>query len=390
MVAEVRQATQKNRAAIGAFLEKAFPNQYRYPDRWEWLNLRNPFIPDGFGLPEWIVLVDGHINGHHGAMLVQVKMDERTVIAGWNVDAFVTSATRGLCIAKKMQAANQSAHPLSMSLEMTHLYRAILKKLGHQEGPAVSLLYRLEHILPSPFSKEIDSALHRYCGLRKHFWERVAKQTGLLQACCWIISKLIKARQRHAAISTGVPPFTIEHVSRFDEQADELWATIRSRYNFAVERTSTYLNWKYCDQPHMHYQCFYIREHESIQGILVIRRGESPEPPIGVICECYLRKPTQVKYSWVIQKAVSKLTEQGAGGVWAATAEPELEKVLHKQGFLRLRQDPTMLHIADGLYHAKKELQPALIGKGDHDWDQFPGLRQPYLREFIMLAAGRL
>ena len=127
MVAEVRQATQKDREAIGAFLEKAFPNQYRYPDRWEWLNLRNPFITDGFALPEWIAIVDGHITGHTGAMLVPVKIGERTVIAGWSIDTFVSSAARGLGIGKKLQAANQSAHPLFMSLEMTPLNRPLRK-----------------------------------------------------------------------------------------------------------------------------------------------------------------------------------------------------------------------------------------------------------------------
>ena len=387
MVAEVRQATQKDREAIGAFLEKAFPNQYRYPDRWEWLNLRNPFITDDFALPEWIAIVDGHITGHTGAMLVPVKIGERTVIAGWSIDTFVSSAARGLGIGKKLQAANQSAHPLFMSLAMTPLNRAIKKKLGAQEGPVVSLLYRTEHILPSPFSKEIDSALHRHFGLKKHCWESVAQQTGLLQACCWSMKKLIKARQRRTMVPPEPPHLTFEPVSHFDEQADALWAVIRSSYTFAVERTSLYLNWKYRDQPNMHHQCFYIREHGTIQGILIIRRGESPEPPIGVICECYLRDPTQAKYAWVIQRAVTQLTAQGVGGIWAATASQELEMVLHEQGFLRLRQEPMILHIADGVYQDK--YPRALIGKGDHDWDQFLNLRQPHLRQLIMLAAGR-
>ncbi|MCK5223993.1 hypothetical protein KAR04_04425, partial [Candidatus Calescamantes bacterium] len=259
--------------------------------------------------------------------------------------------------------------------------------LGAQEGPEVSLLYRSEYILPSPLSKEIDSALHRHFGLKNHRWESVAKQTGLLQACSWILKKLIQARQRHTMVSPEANPLTFESVSRFDEQADALWAAIRSRYTFTVERTSIYLNWKYCDQPHMRHQCFYIWEQGAIQGILIIRRGESPEPPIGVICECYLRDPTQAKYTWVIQKAVTQLRVQGVGGIWAATADHELEMVLHEQGFLRLRQEPIMLHIADGVYQNK--YQRALIGKGDHDWDQFLKLRQPYLRQLIMLAAGR-
>ncbi len=69
MIPEIRQIMQDDLSAIGAFLEKSFLNPYHYPERWEWLNQRNPFITDGFCLPEWIAIVDDHIVGHTGAML---------------------------------------------------------------------------------------------------------------------------------------------------------------------------------------------------------------------------------------------------------------------------------------------------------------------------------
>ena len=164
-----------------------------------------------------------------------------------------------------------------------------------------------------------------------------------------------------------------------------------TRYTFVVDRTSKYMNWKYCDQPYMNYQFFYIRERDILQGILVIRRGESSEPAIGVICECYLSESTQAKYTWVIQRAVNQLKDPGVAGtgIWAATADRVFEMVFRGLRFLRLWQSPKLLHVVDGFYSGEGKHMRAFIGKGDHDWDEFPNLRQPNLRQLIMLAGGR-
>lgn len=195
MDVEVRQANIKDREDIGALLEEGFPNSYRYPERWEWLNLHNPFISDAFGIPEWIAVLDGRIIGHTGAMIVPVKMSDGRVMAGWSIDTLVSSAARGLGIGKKLQAANQAAHPLFMSLEMTAVNRAIKKKLGAREGPVVSLLYRTDHILPLPVSQEISNAVKSRFGLNGRFISRAVRQAGLLKACCWILKKRIQKKQ---------------------------------------------------------------------------------------------------------------------------------------------------------------------------------------------------
>jgi GNAT superfamily N-acetyltransferase len=389
MDVEVRQAALKDAVAIGAFLEEGFPNSYRYPERWGWLNLHNPFIPKGVVLPAWLAILDGRIVGHQGAMLVQVKICDRTLNAAWGVDSVVSSELRGLGVGTKLSAKNQSSHQLYISLEMTDAARAIRKKLGCREGSKVSLLYRTDHILPLPLSQDIGHAVKSRFSLNEHFINRIVRQAGLSKACCRFLKQRIQRKQgRHKALQEA-PDLTLEFVTRFDDRADALWAAIRSRYTFAVERSSAYLNWKYFDQPHMTHQCFYVRDNGSVKGILVIRQGTPPEHVIGVICECYLGDPDPANYAWLIQKAITQLMEQGAAGIWIATADREIEGIFRGQGFLQIRQATMMMHFTEGVGTDADIFARPLIGKGDHDWDQFPNLRQPSLKQFIKLAIGR-
>jgi hypothetical protein len=389
MVVEVRQATQKDLMFIESFFEKSDPHKYQYPARWEWLNIRNPFIKKDFGLPYWLAVKNDQIIGHVGVMVVPVKICEHTIIGSWGVDLLIVSNARGMGIGKKMLKIIHSINPLFMALEITDLNRAINKKMGIQNGPFVSLLYLTKYILAVPLIKDIDISLRKRVGYK---WWKVAKKIdrlGLSKAFCWGISKAIQFRQRKVKFPRQQTNFTFEPISHFDQKADELWESIRLRYQLAVERTSAYLNWKYFDQPYMHHQCFYIKQGDTVQGVLVFRQGEIPEPPIGVISECYLRDPTIEKYVSVIQKAVIQLMTQGAVGIWAGTSETEFEMALKEQGFLKIRQKPMLLNVVDGLNQDESNLRPALFGKGDHDWDQFLRLRQPTLQQFVRLVDFR-
>jgi hypothetical protein len=249
-------------------------------------------------------------------------------------------------------------------------------------------MYHTDRILIELFSKEIHSALHRYCGIDERLSEILSHNFAFERLFHWTIGKIIKFRQRLSDLRSDWQGYFLSPIFRFDEEADSLWTGIRTRYDFAVERYSSYLNWKYCDQPHVEYHCFYIKESAIIQGILVVRHGTSPESPIGVICECLLREPSKEKYGCILNKAVDYLKEMGAAGIWMATAEPEFEAAAHEQGFLRLKREPMMLHFEDRQHALDPNMQKALIGIGDHDWDQYPKLRQPYLRQFLGLAFG--
>jgi hypothetical protein len=385
MAVEIRQATLEDRVEIGSFFEES-SYKYRYPERWEWLNLHNPFVPNDFGLPSWIAILNGRIVGHQGAMLVPMKIGDNTVCAGWGVDTFVSSKARGLGVAKSLSFANQSSHPVFAALEMTDVLRAIRKKLGCQEGPAVSLLYRVERSFQSPLSEEIHRYLVKRFGSRSKYVINAAWRLKLLGLVSWGFISWIRRRGFQNEFTGELPNTKLVRIERFDSQADALWEAVRTQYILAVERTSKYLNWKYVEQPHMRHQCYYVLKDGTVQGIVVFRRGEPPEPPIGVICELYLRKGSPKDYYSLVQKAAAELGSEGVWGIWIATADPELEGVLHKQGFLRLRQQRIVLHISDKCYHDETAYLPALFGKGDHDWDQFPNLRYPSIRELRSLG----
>lgn len=384
----VRQATWDDREALGRFLERAFPSQHRYPERWEWLYTRNPFLPSDFGVPGWIAVRDGHIIGHTGAMPVSVTLGGHTTLAAWSVDTFVLPEARGGGVGKQLQTANQHAHRLFMSLEMSAANRAIKKKLGAADGPAVSLFYRPLRVLTRQLAADGILGLQSRAGRVGRLIGQAA-YAGAWQLAgrhlCRRIARRTPARPPAALPSLSLLPIT----GRFDETADALWARVRGQYAFAVERSSRYLNWKYREQPFMPHQCCYVMDGDEIEGLLVLREGYPPgEPPLGVISECFLVHPTATRYAYLTQLATDLLASRGVAGIWAATADALVEEAYAGLGFCRLRREPMVMAGADGA-PAGIESGPALLSKGDHDWDQYPNLRQPYLRQLVELAYGK-
>jgi len=381
----IRQTAAEDRSALVEFFNLAFPGQHRYPERWEWLYKNNPFLPAGFGVPSWTALDGERIIGHTGAMLVPVTFRGQTVLAAWSVDTYLLPEARGCGVGKALQAANQHAHRLFMSLEMSPVNRAIKKKLGGEDGPATALFYRPLKVLYQQVSEEVTNGLQHRFG-RVGTMIALAGSVGGWQILCRYLDRQISRRDTACPFSSR--HFSLMPVSgRFGDAADELWSRVRERYTFAVERTSCYLNWKYFEQPFMPHQSYYVVEGDTVQGLLVLRCGNpADEPPLGVISECYLVHPTAERYQELVAMALELLVEQGVVGIWAASADEVLESVLASQGFFSLRREPMVLHSAEGI---PAPGQPALLSKGDHDWDQYPNLRQPSVQQLVSLAMRR-
>jgi len=56
--------------------------------------------------------------------------------------------------------------------------------------------------------------------------------------------------------------------SLFDKQVDDLWETISPQYDFAVEKTHTYLNWRYGDPRSGKYTIFQLKKRGNFSAIL--------------------------------------------------------------------------------------------------------------------------
>ena len=387
---EVRQVVANDRQAVSEFLDTALRGHDRYPERWEWLNLYNPFIPQGYGIPAWIALAQGKIIGHTGAMLVRLKIGSNSHLAAWSVDTMVLPEMRGSGVGKRLQAANQEANRIFMSLVMSAANRAIKKKLGGYEGPAPSLYYYTRRILPSALFANIQLKARSRWGKVGKCLLALCDHLGVGRGVAGLLARLIGIHQRRDVFAARNHALELVPVAgRFALEADTIWAKIRERYTFTVERNSTYLNWKYVEQPFMDHQRYCVCSKDGIVGILVLRKGTPPEPPIGVISECLLLDNSTDACAEVLRYATNILLEQGVIGIWGAGSEPAVDAALAGLGFLRVGRDSIIFHGVDVSILGMAPYKATLLSKGDHDWDQYPDLTQPFPRQIINLAMGR-
>lgn len=393
---EVRKVELSERQNLGIFLEKSLPQKYRFPERWEWLYVHNPFIKKNKKIPVTIALFNSKIVGHNGSMQVAAKILDQKISAEWYIDFVVSPSFRGFKIGNKLiRAAQKETEHLSITLEGTEVSRGIRKKAGAVEGPIVKLYYRANRILCLELIKSISSKIENYTGIKKELAETILMYSGLIKVFGFLYGKYTKKRKNPVSIEKR-QNLVLERVELFDNRANDLWSKVREQYSFAVERNSDYLNWKYVDQPYMKHQLFYVISDGSVIGVLVIRTGTPPEHNIGVISECYISEPVHddndvVKqiYLWVVKKAIKYLTELGAAGIYTASANPEFEKILENEGFKKVRQSILMMHFKEQNWDIADIIARPLIGIGDHDWDQYPNLRQPSLKQFFKMVKDR-
>jgi hypothetical protein len=137
----------------------------------------------------------------------------------------------------------------------------------------------------------------------------------------------------------------------------------------AVERTARYLNWKFCDQPHVAYRRFVAQRNDCLVGYIVLRAAVAPESSIGIIADLMVSLEERERVSDLTVLAVDKLQESGVEKVRVGTSLPEVAQVLRRLGFRPTRSYVPMCHSAD---LAVCEDATTLFGLGDHDLDQFP------------------
>ena len=129
---EVRQAKLTDKSAIYKFLRRAYKenSRFKFPERWEWQFVNNPFKPND-KLPVWIAIdKDGNIAGQSCAMYEPIKIGNETHLLAWALDAYVLSEYWGQNLGYRVLEANCKSNELWMGLVMADSSRHILTKLG--------------------------------------------------------------------------------------------------------------------------------------------------------------------------------------------------------------------------------------------------------------------
>lgn len=100
----------------------------------------------------------------------------------------------------------------------------------------------------------------------------------------FLASKTLNSQRHKESSKTKKANLNLEAVEEFDERIDRFWDKISKCYDFIVERSSIYLNWRYCDERSGDLK--QIESGKEILGFCVYGiNNKNPEYPVGYILD---------------------------------------------------------------------------------------------------------
>lgn len=370
----VRRATLEDKPAIFQFYQIAYPNrwQYKIPERWQWEYVNNPFLADG-QLPVWIAVdEDGSVVGQTCALVEPLKLGSKIFRVGWSVDTYLLLPYRGQGIGFQLQKANDDANPIFMSLSMSNANRRIKAGLGSMPIDPVLAFTRLVRYEPESILAAATGHLTRKKGLLGKilspalhglYLDRMAS-AGLN---LWVNLRDLRLPKPDASIK-------ISQVESFDAEINQLWEKVSPCFNAMIVRDDMYLNWKYVQQPFVEYQKVIARRNGEICGYLILRKSKPPERNMGLMIDLLAMPDDEPAIRSLLSFAVRYFKEAKVKDIQAATTVIPYQDCLRKLGFHESRSSYPMFHCKLDCPEKIVAQEPGswLLGKGDHDWDQFP------------------
>jgi hypothetical protein len=138
------------------------------------------------------------------------------------------------------------------------------------------------------------------------------------------------------------PP--VEERTRFDAEADVLYACCASHWSVSAIRDAVWLNWRFCANPLHGYRVLALQSADVLRGFAVYRSGAEFAPALGLLAD-WLVLPGDEEASAALLEGVLA-TARADGATALATALPEWSpwaEWLQERGF---RHRPTeLLHL---------------------------------------------
>lgn len=353
----IRQATLADKPAIFDFLRQAYPNrwQYKFPERWEWEFERNPFVRGS--LPVWIALDGDRVIGQSCALVEPLVIYGQEHRVGWGVDFFVLPAYRGQGVGTRLQQANNAGNEIFMSLSMAAAAARIKSNIGLQPLPPVPVFTKIVRHDPESVVKTL--------AVRTKWPERVIRAAGLHRLGASLLTARAARKDRGARREQDFslsPTVELTPVERFGPETDDLWHRVSGKFSALIRRDAEYLNWKYVQQPHVQYERF-VGE----RGYIIFRRARPPERNAGLILDVFAEPPDEATQRALLGFAIQRLKAHGVTYIQTASSVPTVQQILTARAFKQTKSVTSLIRAEVPVPHTGW-----LLGKGDHDWDQFP------------------
>ena len=345
-----RQFTDGDMTGLMKLFRKVIPGKELLynQNRLEWLFRTNPCIPET-GVPIWVCDNRGEIGACACVLMTRIKLIDKELVAGWLVIVYRDPNYLGGLSLVRLSGLIRKQTGIMLGLGLTDEVFKIAKAFNwyYLGNVPVFIKYFSSRSILEKFVK------YRIIG-------------SLFRPLADFILRTIK--------TTPEPPpdpeLDIKMVNSFGTEIDELWETVRSMFPVIVVRDSSYLNWKYVQQPGMNYKLFLFTRKGQPVGYSVIRTTIEDGCQTGLLVD-FLSAPTDFRY--LVHHAVEYLADENVERIKCSASFGPAKKSLKEMGFTHRETDMRLVFSVSGYDGDHANLQDSekwFVTRGDSDADR--------------------
>ena len=170
--------------------------------------------------------------------------------------------------------------------------------------------------------------------MKNHVQNKYVFKTGFL------VFKLLNALKNRLIDRVTYNKYETSTVDVFDDKADIFWDKIQGKYNYIIARSTSYLNWRYCDPRAGEYIIRTIKNEDMIEGITVLRINKyDPENKQGYIVDLLTVDDKKDIVLSLLDEAIKVFEEEGVNIIhfWAVKGSL-YERYVKMKGFIDSRK----------------------------------------------------
>lgn len=326
-----------DRTELVDFLKAAYADQFNAAEyqntksiieRWEWATTRNPH-KEGAQSSGWICRENksNKIVGHFGIIPISLKYKNNLYTAVWGRALVVLPEFRQLgigpfLVASVLKETESKAIAFLIAGGNPEVY-AMYKKFGFVDMGHIPLyvrINRIHHIIHSKVKVRLVSSF-----------------LSMLGDCMVKIMHMPSQIRRY--VCKKRKDIVITEITCFDESFNTLWENASASFNLMVKRDSTYLNWRFVDQPYWKYKIFKAsrKNNHNPVGYIVLREGESRGLRTGIISEIFAAPNDASVMLSLVNVASSYFAKRNDIALVRCTMlHKEFEHILKRCGFINI------------------------------------------------------
>lgn len=387
---KVLESTEYPESLIQSW-EKAYPDfKYRYPERFQWLHLKNP-LRSVLGSSLMYIEVNGVCAAWTSAIYHYLNLDKRILMASFGADTFCLPEFRGKGFASDLQKKNTEMVLCWWGISLSPANRRIFLKIGFFEGEPLFYYFRvLKGLSKRHFFSSGRSILNRKKKLTKWLFTNPFS----LRFFYFLLNIFLKSNSHKTKLPTGIK---LKEIKEFNRITDKVWEKVKEDFILSVDRNKEYLNWRYNDVPFVKYKKYLIEKEDKAVGFFVYRVANELQDYEAYLTEFVLEKEYFFLAPMVMRQIEDMVKADGGRVLFVAGSTPDYKELFESTGFIKFRVDVPIIHLSGSLkekINANSIIENEsswFMSLGDHDLEEYsPRMMQPDYLSLINILKNKL